>query len=266
LGFAGLADFKTIGYISSECHCDISTVFTDFSLTPPKPSFYCEMLGRLFRGVLRAWRMVGLLLVWAAVQSAPSLDVLQSSFVQRWGAAAVPKFDSWRKLVGTLGDSNDLDRVKRVNTFFNQQIQFGEDIAIWNQVDYWATPLETLGRGAGDCEDFAIAKYFTLLQVGVQQDKLRLIYVRAKTGTSDATLAHMVLAYYPAPDAEPLVMDNLIGDVRPASRRPDLVPVFSFNSTGVFAGIAGGGAAAGGTGRLSRWEDLLRRAKAEGFD
>ena len=47
----------------------------------------------------------------------------------------------------------------------------------------------------------------------------------------------------------------------------DLVPVFSFNSAGVFAGIAGGeSAAAGGTGRLSRWEDLLRRAKAEGFD
>jgi hypothetical protein len=76
----------------------------------------------------------------------------------------------------------------------------------------------------------------------------------------------MVLAYYAAPDAEPLVMDNLIGDVRPASRRPDLVPVFSFNSAGVFSGIAGGGAVAASTGRLSRWEDLLRRAKVEGFD
>jgi hypothetical protein len=75
-----------------------------------------------------------------------------------------------------------------------------------------------------------------------------------------------VLAYYTAPDAEPLVMDNLIGDIRPASRRPDLVPIFSFNGSGVFAGVGGGGTAAGGTGRLSRWEDLLRRAKAEGFE
>ena len=159
-----------------------------------------------------------------------------------------------------------MDRVKRVNAFVNQQTQFADDIAIWNQLDYWATPLETLGRSAGDCEDFAIAKYFTLLQVGVQQDKLRLIYVRAKAGTSDSTQAHMVLAYYATPDAEPLVMDNLIGDVRPASRRPDLVPVFSFNSAGVFVGIAGSGPVAAGTGRLSRWEDLLRRARAEGFD
>ena len=156
--------------------------------------------------------------------------------------------------------------MKRVNTYINQHTQFGEDSVIWGQVDYWATPVETLGKSAGDCEDFAIAKYFTLLQVGIQQDKLRLIYVRAKTGTSDLTQAHMVLAYYATPEAEPLVMDNLVGEVWPASRRPDLVPVFSFNSAGVFAGISGGGAAAAGTGRLSRWEDLLRRAKAEGFD
>jgi len=198
--------------------------------------------------------------------SAGNLDTLQTSFVQRWGAAAQPKFDNWRKLINGLMDSSDAERMKRINGFFNQQIQFGEDIVIWGQLDYWATPIETLGRSAGDCEDFAIAKYFSLLQVGVQPDKLRLIYVRAKTGTTDATQAHMVLAYYPTPDAEPLIMDNLIGEIRPASRRPDLVPVFSFNSTGVFAGVAGGGVAAGGPGRLSRWEDLLRRAKAEGFE
>jgi len=198
--------------------------------------------------------------------SAGNLDTLQTSFVQRWGAAAQPKFDNWRKLINGLMDSSDAERMKRINGFFNQQIQFGEDIVIWGQLDYWATPIETLGRSAGDCEDFAIAKYFSLLQVGVQPDKLRLIYVRAKTGTTDATQAHMVLAYYPTPDAEPLIMDNLIGEIRPASRRPDLVPVFSFNSSGVFAGVAGGGVAAGGPGRLSRWEDLLRRAKAEGFE
>ena len=198
--------------------------------------------------------------------SAGNLDILQAAFVQRWGAPAQPKFDNWRKLVNSLTDSSDPERMKRINNFFNQQIQFGEDITIWGQLDYWATPIETLGRSAGDCEDFAIAKYFSLLQVGVQPDKLRLIYVRAKTGTTDATQAHMVLAYYATPDAEPLIMDNLIGEIRPASRRPDLVPVFSFNSTGVFAGVAGGGVAAGGPGRLSRWEDLLRRAKAEGFE
>ena len=76
----------------------------------------------------------------------------------------------------------------------------------------------------------------------------------------------MVLAYYAQPEAEPLVLDNLINDIRPASRRPDLVPVFSFNSDGVFTGGAKETAPSAGTGRLSRWEDLLKRARAEGFE
>lgn len=212
------------------------------------------------------WRIgVSLMLGFACwAIAATNSDFLQSSFVQRWGVAAQPKFEAWRKLTLSLLESSDQERIKRVNTFFNQQLQFGEDIAIWGYADYWATPLESLGRSAGDCEDFAIAKYFTLLQMGVQPDKLRLIYVRAKTGVSDATQAHMVLAYYAAPDAEPLVMDNLITDIRPASRRPDLLPIFSFNGMGVFVGGRGG--VAGSPGRLSRWEDLLRRAKVEGFE
>ncbi|MEY4884102.1 MAG: hypothetical protein RIS34_1956 [Pseudomonadota bacterium] len=189
--------------------------------------------------------------------------------VQRWGSPAAQKFLSWRNLVVSGGGGPELERLTRVNEFFNRQIVFAEDTVVWGQTDYWATPLETLGRGSGDCEDFVIAKYFTLRLVGVVPDKLRLIYVRARTGSTDAAppQAHMVLAYYAQPDAEPLVLDNLIGEVRPASRRPDLVPVFSFNTEGIFTGAPGrGDVKIGGIGRLSRWEDLLRRARAEGFD
>jgi len=74
----------------------------------------------------------------------------------------------------------------------------------------------------------------------------------------------MVLAYYAQPGGEPLILDNLIGEVRPASRRPDLTPVFSFNSEGLWQGTAG--AAAGDpTVRLSRWREVLAKARAEGF-
>lgn len=172
-------------------------------------------------------------------------------------------------MVVAATSANDADRIKRANDFFNRQMQFGEDSVIWGQADYWATPMESLGKGAGDCEDFAIAKYFTLKEMGVAPEKLRLIYVRARTGGSDSaqSQAHMVLAYYPQPDLEPLVLDNLIGEIRPASRRPDLVPVFSFNSDGVYTGTPGKeGSVSVGVGRLSRWEDLLKRARAEGFE
>jgi predicted transglutaminase-like cysteine proteinase len=217
-----------------------------------------------------AWLILAMLLSFGSwSRSASDFNRLQAGLVQRWGGGAATKFLAWQGLIQESSAGSDSDRIKRVNSFFNRQMQFAEDSVVWSQPDYWATPMESLGRGAGDCEDFAIAKYFTLLEIGVLPEKLRLIYVRAKTGSEDAapTQAHMVLAYYAQPAAEPLILDNLIPDIRTASRRPDLVPVFSFNRDGVFSGIAGGGqAAAGGTGRLSRWEDLLRRAKAEGFE
>jgi predicted transglutaminase-like cysteine proteinase len=224
------------------------------------------------------WRRLSVAcrLVWVALLcavgvalSASNYDQLQAHAVQRWGAGITPKFAAWRTLVANLAGAADSERLKRVNDFVNRQTLFGEDEAIWGQQDYWATPLESMGKGAGDCEDFAIFKYFSLREAGVARDKLRLTYVRAKTGSDSSapTQAHMVLAYYAQPDAEPLVLDNLIGDIRPASRRPDLVPVFSFNSEGVFSGVSGQETKlAAGTGRLSRWEDLLQRVKAEGFE
>src|SRR5690606_26911116 len=98
---------------------------------------------------------------------------------------------------------------------------------IWRQADYWATPLETLAKRAGDCEDFVIAKYFSLINIGVAPEKLRLIYVRARVGGmgSSQSIAHMVLGYYATPHADPLVLDNLVGTIAPASQRRDLSPV-----------------------------------------
>lgn len=215
--------------------------------------------------------LLGALMVWFAgmAHSGSDYDRLLASLTQRWGTGPVTKFNAWRALIVAAGAAQDTEKLKKANDFFNRQMQFGDDMVVWGQQDYWATPMESLGKGAGDCEDFAIAKYFTLREMGVAKEKLRLVYVRAKTGTSDTapTQAHMVLAYYPQPDAEPMVLDNLIGEIRPASRRPDLAPVFSFNSDGVFNGVSAKDSnPVAGVGRLSRWEDLLKRAYAEGFE
>ena len=208
---------------------------------------------------------------WFATVAYGGVDFerLLATVTQRWGPGVQPKFSAWQSLILNNKLAADTDRLKRANDFFNRNVVFGDDAVVWAQEDYWASPMETLGKGMGDCEDFVIAKYFTLREMGIESSKLRLIYVRAKTGASDsaALQAHMVLAYYAKPDAEPMVLDNLIGDIRAASRRPDLVPVFSFNSEGIFTGISGKeGVPAAGTGRLSRWEDLLKRARAEGFE
>jgi predicted transglutaminase-like cysteine proteinase len=217
-------------------------------------------------------QFAGTLLVAICLGLAPAtafdLDRLMARFEQLGGATA--NFHDWRQLLNdTKAIARPADKLTRVNEFFNRRIQFADDLEVWGQSDYWATPMETLAKGKGDCEDFTIAKYFTLLNAGIPNEQLRLVYVKARIGGPVSALvqAHMVLAYYPAPDAEPLVLDNLITDIRPASRRPDLAPVFSFNSQGIWQGAGGNDPqGTGGIGRLSRWQDLLQRARQEGFD
>ncbi|CAN5897003.1 transglutaminase-like cysteine peptidase [soil metagenome] len=178
-------------------------------------------------------------------------------------------FSEWTSMMQTYADAPVEIRIQKVNDFFNRKIIFAEDQEVWGQSDYWATPMETLSKGKGDCEDYVIAKYFSLRNMNVPDSQLRLIYVKARIGGASSTVqqAHMVLAYYPTAEAEPLILDSLISDIRPASRRSDLLPIFSFNSQGVFAGVAANAVLGqGGTSRLSRWQDLLERARREGFD
>ena len=177
-------------------------------------------------------------------------------------------------VLGRAADQTDEARLDTVNQFFNRRIQFRSDQEVWGQADYWASPIELLEKGQGDCEDYVIAKYFSLVALGMPTAKLRLVYVRAQLGGEGGVVqAHMVLAYYPTPttppapnaaQAEPLILDNLISDIRPASRRPDLTPVFSFNSDGLWQGVNG---APDGDPlvRLSRWREVVGKAKAEGF-
>lgn len=211
---------------------------------------------------------VGLLLVGLTAAYCLDVDRIIET-VQRLGGSTSSVRDWQNLLTETRNLANARDKLLRVNEFFNRRIAFADDLSVWGQSDYWATPAETLATGKGDCEDFAIAKYFTLQNAGIANEQLRLVYVKARIGGAASPIqqAHMVLAYYPAPDAEPLVLDNLITDIRPASRRADLTPVFSFNSQGVWPGASGGTPQGpGGIGRLSRWQDLLQRARREGFD
>jgi predicted transglutaminase-like cysteine proteinase len=180
----------------------------------------------------------------------------------RLGPAAQARVQALLQEIAEIATRDDETRLRVVNTFFNRSVIYREDQEVWGVVDYWATPIETLSKGAGDCEDYAIGKYFSLIAAGIPSVKMRLVYVRAQMGAS--IQAHMVLAYYAQPDAEPLILDNLITDIRPASRRPDLSPVFSFNAEGLWQGVTG--ASAGDpVVRLSRWREVFLKAKAEGW-
>jgi len=190
-------------------------------------------------------------------------DRIQEVLFTRFGADRVPLLRDWQRMLGEERKASEPEKLRRVNDFINRRIAFDDDMSVWGQNDYWATPTEVIGQGRGDCEDFSIAKYYSLLDLGIPINKLRLVYVKAvQTGPAGTILqAHMVLAYYATPTADPLVLDNLNPQILPASRRNDLSPIFSFNSAGLWQGTGNQSSKS----NLSRWQDLLNRARAEGF-
>jgi predicted transglutaminase-like cysteine proteinase len=209
------------------------------------------------------------LVVGLAIGSVTASLAWDADTMLRAAAARGPQtLASARALQGVLAGlvgQDDAAKLLAVNDFFNRRIVFASDQEIWGLTDYWASPLEMFEKGRGDCEDYVIGKYFALIAAGMPSSRLRLVYVRAQIGGSDgAAQAHMVLAYYATPGAEPLVLDSLIGEIRPASRRPDLAPVFSFNSDGLWQGT-GAQSAGDPVARLSRWREVLAKARSEGF-
>ncbi len=198
----------------------------------------------------------------------------------RRGPAAVAALPALQALLREAAGLSDGGRLRLVNDFYHRRIAFRTDMEVWGQEDYWASPLELLQQGRGDCEDYAIAKYATLLASGVAPQRLQLVYVRARLAGHTTPQPHMVLTYHGSPgtgaaarqDAQdvaddpaggdPLVLDNLRAEVLAASLRPDLTPVFSFNAEGLWQGRQPAGDP---MVRLSRWRDVWLRTLEEGF-
>lgn len=183
------------------------------------------------------------------------------AYVQRnYGRSARKILLDWQDLIAKNKDKSEREKLKLVNMFFNRRIYFVDDIKHWGKRDYWATPIETMATRGGDCEDFSIAKYFTLREMGVPDERMRITYVKAKR----LRQPHMVLTYYPSPGAEPLVLDNLTNRISLASKRRDLVPVYSFNGSSLWmAKERGGGKLVGDANNVKLWRELQLRFKNE---
>lgn len=148
---------------------------------------------------------------------------------QKYGLFAKRRVEALNSLMLKLKNTTEEEKIKQVNDFFNK-MRWTDDMSLWGQRDYWATRMEFIGKDAGDCEDFVIAKYFTLKQLGISTKKLYFTYVKAV----DYNQAHMVLSYYKKPKTVPLVLDNINKKILPATKRNDLVPVYSFNGDSLY--------------------------------
>lgn len=127
------------------------------------------------------------------------------------------KIESWNNMISLAKDKKLLKKLQIVNNYFNK-ISYKSDKKNWKQDDYWATPSEFINVGAGDCEDYAIAKYFTLQKLGVKEEKLKLIYARlVKTNQ-----AHIVLSYTHKSNNVPIILDNINKKLQLSNKRKDL--------------------------------------------
>ena len=173
-----------------------------------------------------------------------------------YGNRAEYRVKAWQRLINDNQHRSDFEKLTLVNDFFNKHIEFVDDIKHWNKEDYWATPLETLITEGGDCEDFSIAKYFTLRALGIAEDTVRMMYVKAL----DYNQAHMVVIYIPNKGDYPLVLDNINRDIVSANQRRDLKPVYSFNGQGLWIAKAQGlGNKVKQRRGFAPWEKLIKR-------
>lgn len=193
---------------------------------------------------------------------------LVSQYTRRFGPPTPDRLAQWvgfarEQKVSPFSDrlesarGREAELLQTVNDAINKRVIWLDDLVHWGAEDYWATPAESIGSAGGDCEDYSIAKYYLLKELGVPLARLRITYVRA---LRLKVQAHMVLAYYASPDAEPLILDNLDPQVRPASQRADLEPVYSFNDDEVQF-VQGG--LRGKPSQIRAWLSVQERLLAE---
>ncbi len=208
---------------------------------------------------------LGLLLLLSESGALAQLSRLSDEVIQNfkttYGREATKRLMDWQQVMQTNVASEEETKRKAANDFFNR-IPWLTDDKHWGQADYWATPLEMIGTNGGDCEDYSISKYFTLLELEVPRERLLITYVRAPA----LKQTHMVLAYYPTPDADPLILDNYNQTIMRGSERTDLIPVYSFNGDGLWLAVQRSlGRRVSDSSTLAQWRGLLKRMKKEGL-
>ena len=218
------------------------------------------MHSKLFRNLLIIGLILCLLLFSMLLFSAQNLTSLDEvkitrALKQNYGERAAKRGRAWFSVMARSEHLENREKLKNINQFFNL-LYFVDDIKLWGKSNYWATPIEFLGVNGGDCEDFAIAKYFSLLAIGVPDEKMRITMVKALR----LDQYHMVVSYYETPGSIPLILDNLDGRIKKANLRKDLIPIYSFNGKQLWLNKEKGrGVLVGKSQRLKLWKNLNQR-------
>jgi predicted transglutaminase-like cysteine proteinase len=193
-----------------------------------------------------------------------NFGVLQEKFAIRTGTKSSKLITNFQLYLNKIATLPEEIKIKKLNDYINSQFLYSEDKEIWGKPEYWASPLELFEKLAGDCEDFAILKYVALLELGVNPDKVRLSYVKIhKKNSTLKDESHMVLKYFQNPESEPMILDSIVNDIYPRSKRIDLIDYYDFNSKNVFVDNV---KTKYQFASFLNWKECLEKMKSEGIN
>lgn len=134
----------------------------------------------------------------------------------------------WNRLYNLAINQDFKTRLKYVNNFFNQW-PAGLDEKIWGIEDYWANPWEFIANG-GDCEDYAIAKFYALKTLGVPAKNLCLVVA----DDFKAMITHVVLVAIDPNGRDFYVLDNTTDTIYKNGASTKLIPRYYINEHNVW--------------------------------
>lgn len=141
------------------------------------------------------------------------------------------KVRSWRRSVHAMDQLKGWSLLAAVNARINKLVQYRDDIDAYGRQDHWATPVEAL-TGRGDCEDYAILKYISLLELGVSDQQMRIVVVKdTRRGIGHAVLSVNL-------HGKTYVLDSLRRAPVLDSKLNRYVPYYSVNRQGQWLNIA----------------------------
>lgn len=141
---------------------------------------------------------------------------------QKYGKSALNRFLLLKRIINNVSNLSDMEKLEEINKFFNN-IMCTIDI---EKSIPWATPFELLAKNKGSSEDFAIAKYITLVnELNLKNNNFHFVYVKSKI----RDVSYMVLAYYKTKNSKPYVLDPFNKRILKIDNRKDIKFLISFD-------------------------------------
>ena len=182
--------------------------------------------GALFRPAMFPLDRAPIALDRPDVFGSVALSVSHTSLDRRWAKVSRGAVGARAAAYASdVADLSPLDRLDVINRYVNQRVAFVNDIQQYGVSDQWAAAGETLRRGRGDCEDFAIAKLQMLRRAGFAEKDLYLVILRDVARRAD----HAVLVA--RAEGRMLVLDNGTSRIVDSATITDYRPILTFSGS-----------------------------------